>query len=148
MAASLLFLVPLALLWVLFVRPQQRRMRQAQAMVATLDVGDEIITTGGIYGTVTDTDDTSLWVEIAPDVVVRVMRGAVAQQVSPTDLDTDGDLDDGDLDDSDDDTRNDDTRDGDTSDGDTRTGDSVPKIHGSAVRNGGPPASTPVDDDA
>jgi len=131
--ASLLFLVPLALLWVLFVRPQQRRMRQAQAMVATLDVGDEIITTGGIYGTVTDTDDASLWVEIAPDVTVRVMRGAVAQRVSPTDLDTDVDTD---LDD-------DDTEDpGDEDD------DSVPEIQGSAVRNGGPPESTPVDDDA
>jgi preprotein translocase subunit YajC len=98
MAASLLFLVPLALLWVLFVRPQQRRMRQAQAMVATLAVGDEIITSGGIYGTVTDSDDTSLWVEIAPDVVVRVMRAAVAQQVTPTDLDDDDeDDDDGDT---------------------------------------------------
>jgi len=93
MAASLLFLLPLALLWVLFVRPQQRRMRQAQAMVATLDVGDEIITSGGIYGTVTDTDDTSLWLEVAPDVVVRVLRGAVAQRV-PTELDDDDDDDD------------------------------------------------------
>ncbi len=97
MAAPLLFLLPLALLWVLFVRPQQRRMRQAQAMVATIDVGDEIITSGGIYGTVTDTDDTSLWLEVAPDVVVRVLRGAVAQRV-PTDLDelVDDDDDDGD----------------------------------------------------
>ncbi|MGI8776471.1 MAG: preprotein translocase subunit YajC [Acidimicrobiales bacterium] len=142
MAASLLFLVPLALLWVLFVRPQQRRMRQAQAMVATLDVGDEIITTGGIYGTVTDTDDTSLWVEIAPDVVVRVMRGAVAQQVSPTDLDTDGDLNVDDLDVDGLHVDDDDT--GDAGDDD----DPVPEIHGSAVRNGGPPESTPVDDQA
>ncbi len=55
-------------------------------MVATLDVGDEIITSGGIYGTITDTDDTSLWLEIAPDVVVRVLRAAAAQRV-PTDLD-------------------------------------------------------------
>jgi len=140
MAASLLFLVPLALLWVLFVRPQQRRMRQAQAMVATLDVGDEIITTGGIYGTVTDTDDTSLWVEIAPDVVVRVMRGAVAQQVSPTDLDTDLD--------SDLDTDPTDEDDGDTEDPTDEDDDSVPEIQGSAVRNGRPPESTPVDDDA
>jgi len=85
--ASLLFLLPLALLWLLFVRPQKQRMRQAQAMVASLDVGDEIITSGGIYGTVTATDDTSLWLEITPGVVVRVLRAAVAQRV-PTDLDT------------------------------------------------------------
>jgi len=87
--ASLLFLLPLVLLWVLFVRPQQRRMRQAQAMVATLEIGDEIITSGGIYGTVTDTDDTTLWVEIAPDVVVRLLRGAVAQRESAGDIDDD-----------------------------------------------------------
>jgi len=84
--ASLLFLLPLALLWLLFVRPQKQRMRQAQAMVASLDVGDEIITSGGIYGTITDSDDTSLWLEITPGVVVRVLRAAVAQRV-PTDLD-------------------------------------------------------------
>ncbi len=93
--ASLLFLLPLALLWVLFVRPQKQRMRQAQAMVASLEVGDEIITSGGIYGTVTDTDDTSLWLEIAPDIVVRVLRAAVAQRV-PADLDESVDRDDDD----------------------------------------------------
>jgi len=54
--------------------------------VASLDVGDEIITSGGIYGTITDSDDTSLWLEITPGVVVRVLRAAVAQRV-PTDLD-------------------------------------------------------------
>ncbi len=105
--ASLLFLLPLALLWVLFVRPQKQRMRQAQAMVASLEVGDEIITSGGIYGTVTDTDDTSLWLEIAPDIVVRVLRAAVAQRVA-TDLD---ELVDHDDDESDDDGHDDDVAD-------------------------------------
>jgi len=95
---ALLFLLPLVLLWVLLIRPQQRRMRQAQSMVATLDVGDEIITTGGIYGTITEADDTSLWLEIAPDVVVRVLRAAAAQRV-PTDLDDVVDPDDDDVDD-------------------------------------------------
>ncbi len=83
MASALLFLLPLALLWVLFVRPQQKRMRQTQAMVATLEAGDEVLTSGGIYGTVTDADDATLWVEVAPDVVVRMVRGAIAQKVSP-----------------------------------------------------------------
>jgi len=101
MASALLFLLPLILLWVLFIRPQQRRMRQTQAMVATLDVGDEILTSGGIYGTVTDAEGGTLWVEVAPDVVIRMLRGAVAQKVSPdTDSDEDDDFDD-DADDSD-----------------------------------------------
>ena len=84
---AILFLLPLALLWVLLIRPQQRRLRQTQAMVATLDVGDEVVTSGGIYGTVTDADEATLWVEIAPDVVVRMMRGAIAQRVSDDDDD-------------------------------------------------------------
>src|SRR5947208_3097682 len=84
--AFLLFLLPLVLIWALMVRPQQRRMRQAQQMVASLEAGDEVITTGGIYGTITDTDDATVWLEIAPDLVVRVLRGAVASRV-PTDLD-------------------------------------------------------------
>lgn len=79
----LLFLVPLVLLWVLLVRPQQQRMRQAQAMVASLEVGDEVVTAGGIYGTIIDADDTSLGVEIAPGVVVRVSRAAISQRVTP-----------------------------------------------------------------
>ncbi len=87
---ALLFLLPLVLLWVLFVRPQQRRLRETQAMVATLDVGDDVLTSGGIYGTVTDTDGGDLWVEVAPDVVIRMVRGAIAQRVSP-DLDEDDD---------------------------------------------------------
>lgn len=131
MAASLLFLVPLALLWLLFVRPQQRRMRQAQAMVATLAVGDEIITSGGIYGTVTDTDDTSLWVEIAPAVVVRVMRAAVAQQVTPTDLDDD---------DTDDDAEDTDTE--------TDVDDATADASAPAALNGAVQDPSPVDDDA
>ncbi|MGI9079430.1 MAG: preprotein translocase subunit YajC [Acidimicrobiales bacterium] len=131
MAASLLFLVPLALLWLLFVRPQQRRMRQAQAMVATLAVGDEIITSGGIYGTVTDTDDTSLWVEIAPAVVVRVMRAAVAQQVTPTDLDDD------DTDDYAEDT-----------DTETDVDDATADASAPAALNGAVQDPSPVDDDA
>ena len=81
----ILFLLPLLLVYVLLMRPQQRRIRETQAMVATLDVGDEVITSGGIYGTVTDADDTTLWVEIAPDVVVRMMRGAIAQRVTADD---------------------------------------------------------------
>ncbi|HEX3393283.1 MAG TPA: preprotein translocase subunit YajC [Acidimicrobiales bacterium] len=134
MATSLLFLIPLALLWLLFVRPQQRRMRQAQAMVATLAVGDEIITSGGLYGTVTDTDDTSLWVEIAPDVVVRVMRAAVAQQVTPTDLDED--------DDDDDDT------DYDAEDTDTDVDDATADASATTALNGAVQDPSPVDDDA
>jgi preprotein translocase subunit YajC len=90
----LLFLLPLLLVYVLLIRPQQRRIRETQAMVTTLEVGDDVITSGGIYGTVTDADDTTLWVEVAPDVVVRMMRGAIAQRVTADDDEYEEDSDD------------------------------------------------------
>ncbi len=94
MGALLLFLVPLALLWVLYVRPQQRRMRQLQDVVQTLEPGDEVITAGGMYGTVTDVTGESLSIEIAPDVVVRVVRGAIRERIGPPADDNDEDEDD------------------------------------------------------
>ncbi|MFN2608013.1 MAG: preprotein translocase subunit YajC [Acidimicrobiales bacterium] len=81
MAAFLFLLLPVAL-WVALVRPQQQRMRRAQALVASVEEGDEVITAGGIYGTVTDMDDTSLWLEVAPGVIVRVARAAVSSRVT------------------------------------------------------------------
>jgi preprotein translocase subunit YajC len=80
---AVLFLLPLALLWVLMIRPQQQRVRQAREMTAALDVGDEVVTAGGIYGTVTEADSDILSVEVAPGVVLRVLRGAIAQRVGP-----------------------------------------------------------------
>ncbi|HYX43862.1 MAG TPA: preprotein translocase subunit YajC [Acidimicrobiales bacterium] len=80
---AVLFLLPLALLWVLMIRPQQQRVRQAREMAASLEEGDEVVTAGGIYGTITDVEGDILSVEVAPGVVLRVLRGAIAQRVGP-----------------------------------------------------------------
>ena len=80
---AVLFLLPLALLWVLMIRPQQQRVRQAREMTASLEEGDEVVTAGGIYGTITEADADILSVEVAPGVVLRVLRGAIAQRVGP-----------------------------------------------------------------
>ncbi len=80
---AVLFLLPLALLWVLMIRPQQQRVRQAREMAASLEVGDEVVTAGGIYGTITDAEGDILSVEVAPGVTLRVLRGAIAQRVGP-----------------------------------------------------------------
>jgi preprotein translocase subunit YajC len=79
----ILFLLPLVLLWVLMIRPQQQRVRQAREMAASLEAGDEVVTAGGIYGTVTDAEGDILSVEVAPGVELRVLRGAIAQRVGP-----------------------------------------------------------------
>ena len=70
----------LGLTWLLFILPQQRRIKAHRAVVASLQVGDEVMTTSGIYGTVTALDDESATLEIAPNTPVRFARGAVAQR--------------------------------------------------------------------
>jgi len=67
----------------LIVRPQRRQMAAHRALVAALVVGDEVVTSGGIYGTIRDLDDQFVELEVAPGVVLRVARGAIAQRVEP-----------------------------------------------------------------
>jgi preprotein translocase subunit YajC len=84
-------------MWVLLILPQQRRMRQHQAVVASLRAGDEVVTAGGVYGTITSVDEDTLAVEVAPGVVLRVLRSAVSQRVGPSDDEVIDDEDDDDM---------------------------------------------------
>lgn len=79
----LIFMVGMfAVMWLLLIRPQRRR-RAAQAeMLASLEVGDEIVTAGGLYGRIEALDEDDIRLEIAPGTKVRVARHAVAAVVS------------------------------------------------------------------
>ena len=57
---------------------RQRQMRAQRQQMASLQVGDEIVTAGGLYGTVKEVEDNEVRLEVAPDVVVRVAKRAVA----------------------------------------------------------------------
>ncbi len=85
MGPLLALLITFGLMWVLLILPQQRRMKQHQAVVASLRVGDEVVTAGGVYGTITSVDEDTLAVEVAPGVVLRVLRSAVSQRIGPFD---------------------------------------------------------------
>lgn len=76
----LLFFV---LVWVLFILPQQRRVRAHQALVATLEVGQEVMTTAGLFGVITALDGDEVRLEVAPGVELRFARAAIAQLVPP-----------------------------------------------------------------
>ncbi len=84
-------------MWVLLILPQQRRMKQHQAVVASLRAGDEVVTAGGVYGTITSVDDETLAVEVAPGVVLRVLRSAVSQRIAPLEEVDDDEIDDDDV---------------------------------------------------
>lgn len=76
-------LLPIFLLivifWLLIFRPQQKRMKQQQAMLASITRGDTVVTTGGIVGKVTKAvDGEDLEVEIAQGTRVKVVRHMVA----------------------------------------------------------------------
>jgi preprotein translocase subunit YajC len=83
MGPLLALLITFGLMWVLLILPQQRRMKAHQAVVASLQVGDEVVTAGGVYGTITSVDEDTLAVEVAPGVVLRVLRSAVSQRIAP-----------------------------------------------------------------
>jgi preprotein translocase subunit YajC len=68
----------------LIVLPQRRRMAAHQRLMASLEVGDQIVTSGGFHGTVRGLDDVTVMVEIASGVVVEVARGAIAAKVLPS----------------------------------------------------------------
>lgn len=77
MAGLLLLPIFLILFWVMIVLPQ-KRMRQAhEALVATLEPGQTIMTTAGLFGTITDIDGEIAHVEISPGVVVRIDKRSV-----------------------------------------------------------------------
>jgi len=63
----------------LLIRPQQKKTKAHREMLGNLKVGDQIVTSGGIFGRITGlTDQSVVVVEIAPQVRIKVQRGAVA----------------------------------------------------------------------
>ena len=62
----------------MLIRPQRRRQQEAQRLLESIGVGKEIVTAGGLYGTVTAIDGDEVRVEIADGVEVRVAKRAVA----------------------------------------------------------------------
>jgi preprotein translocase subunit YajC len=75
-------LVLLVLMWFMLIRPQRRRQLDAQRMINSLQVGKEIVTAGGLYGTVTALEDDEVRLEIADGIEVRIAKRAVAGVVS------------------------------------------------------------------
>jgi len=67
-----------ALMWLLLIRPQRRKQLQQARMQDEIEVGDEVLTAGGIHGTVREMEDEIVHVEIAPGTTVRLDRRAVA----------------------------------------------------------------------
>ncbi|MCJ7671647.1 MAG: preprotein translocase subunit YajC [Acidimicrobiia bacterium] len=84
-------LVLVAAFFFLIVLPQRRRMASHRALMEALQVGDDVVTSGGIHGTIRELDDTLVKLEIASGVVVTVARGAIATKLTPPTPDDEAD---------------------------------------------------------
>ncbi|MCW3843339.1 preprotein translocase subunit YajC [Micromonospora yasonensis] len=69
-------------MYFMMIRPQQKRRREAERMQSALGPGDEVVTIGGLYGTVTDVEDETVLLEVAPGVQTRYARPAIARVVT------------------------------------------------------------------
>lgn len=78
-------------MYFLMIRPQQRRRRAMQEMQAAIGTGDEVITIGGLYGTVIDIDDETVTLEVAPGVTNRFARAAISRVTNPRTAEDDAD---------------------------------------------------------
>jgi preprotein translocase subunit YajC len=74
----IIIVVLFAVMWLFLVRPQRRRQVQQAQMQNALEPGVEVLTAGGIHGTVEKLEDDIVHVEIAPGTVIRVDRRAIA----------------------------------------------------------------------
>ncbi|MDR2324043.1 MAG: preprotein translocase subunit YajC [Acidovorax sp.] len=83
MMSSLTGMLPLVLMFVVLyfvmIRPQMKRQKEQRAMVDALAKGDEVATSGGLLGKISDLNEQFLFLEVASGVVVQVQRGAVLQ---------------------------------------------------------------------
>ena len=78
--------VPLIIMFVIFyfllIRPQQKKAKQHREMIDNLKKGDRVITSGGLYGTISSLDDTSVTLEVADQVKIKLVRGNIVSVVN------------------------------------------------------------------
>jgi preprotein translocase subunit YajC len=80
--SGLIFLIlMMVIFYFMLIRPQKRRAQQHRDLVGSLEVGDEVVTIGGLHGTVTRLGDDDLEIEAAPGVNLRFLKTAVARRV-------------------------------------------------------------------
>jgi preprotein translocase subunit YajC len=79
---DLMAFLPMVAIFVVFyfllIRPQQKKSKEAKAMLSALQKGDEVVTAGGIVGRITKLTDAYATVEIAPNVEMTVQRSAIS----------------------------------------------------------------------
>lgn len=73
-------LIPVAM-YFLLIRPQRRRQREAVSLQSSIEIGDEVMTTSGLYGFVTGFEGDLAWLEIDDNVQIRIAKQAIQRKV-------------------------------------------------------------------
>lgn len=68
-------------LWAVLLLPQQRKMKAHRELIASLEVGDEVLLSSGMYGQIADFDGQSMFIAVADNLEVKVTRESVAERV-------------------------------------------------------------------
>ncbi len=105
----LVLIILMGALYAFMIVPQQRKMKAHNALLNSLQEGDVVVTSAGIYGAVVEIEADVVWLEVAPDIELKILRSAIADRVEHSDDPRDShdeefddeDLDDGDFDDGD-----------------------------------------------
>ena len=94
MSFLIIMALMLGVMYVLMIRPQRQRQAQQQSMIDSAGVGDDVLTTGGIYGTITQVEGDDVVVELAPELTVHMTRRGIAAVLPPEEEDVDDDVED------------------------------------------------------
>jgi preprotein translocase subunit YajC len=84
MGPLLLIILLFAIAWVVLILPKQRELKRHNALVASLEVGDEVMTGSGLYGTLTEIAEDRVRLEVAPGLQLTLARRAVAAKIPST----------------------------------------------------------------
>jgi preprotein translocase subunit YajC len=87
-------IVLMGALYAFMILPQQKRMKAHQQLVNSLAEGDLVVTNAGIHGAIAEVEENVVWLEVAPDVELKISRSAITERLNDTDDDTDEDDDD------------------------------------------------------
>ena len=89
---SLIFLaLLLGVMYFILIRPQQRQVKEQQARIRSLETGMIVVTNSGIHGAIAEVEDKVIWLEVAPEVELKISKGAVAEIVTDDDDDENDD---------------------------------------------------------
>ena len=89
---SIIFLAALlGIMYFIMIRPQQRQMKAHAALIRSLEEGMVVVTNSGIHGAIAAVEDKVVWLEVAPEVELKIAKSAIVERVPDGEDDEDED---------------------------------------------------------